>query len=244
MLSKNELKYIQSLCQKKQRQAERLFVAEGEKLAEELLNSNYPIRKIYALDGWAPPKSTQTEIVTVTENELERMSSLQTPNQVMILAEQQPALGEPDIHSGITLMLDGIQDPGNLGTLIRIADWFGVKQIIASEHTAELYNPKVIQSTMGSFIRVPVYYTSLVKVLETAKLPVLGALLKGENINQTKSLSEGILIIGNESKGISRELLPYITQPVTIPRIGGAESLNAAVAAGIILSRLSDAVKA
>ena len=238
MLSKNELKYIQSLCQKKQRQAEGLFIAEGTKLAEELLKSHYHIRKIYATADWEPPVSPKEAIITLSEAELERISSLQTPNKVLIIAEQALNVPAPELTKGLTLLLDGIQDPGNLGTLIRIADWFGLKQIIAGEHTAELYNSKVIQSTMGSFIRVNVTYQSLEEVLTSCKLPVYGALLKGENVNKIKPITDGVLIIGNESKGISDALLPYITHPVTVPRMGGAESLNAAVAAGIILSRM------
>ena len=240
MLSKNELKYIQSLCHKKQRQAEGLFIAEGTKLAEELLKSDYRIRKIYATTDWEPSVSPKEEVVTISEAELERISSLQTPNKVLLIAEQPLKKTAPLLSKGLTLLLDGIQDPGNLGTLIRIADWFGIKQIIAGEHTAELYNPKVIQSTMGSFIRVNVTYQSLKEVLTSCKLPVYGALLKGENVNIMKPVTDGLLVIGNESKGISNELLSYITYPVTIPRMGGAESLNAAVAAGIILSRMSE----
>lgn len=240
MLSRNELKYIQSLCQKKQRQSEGLFIAEGTKLAEELLNSGYPVRKIYATNDWVPPSSLKTDLVIITDEELKRISNLQTPNKVLIIAEQLPQNAKWEIGPGITLLLDGIQDPGNLGTLIRIADWFGIKQIIAGEHTAELYNPKVIQSTMGSFIRVKLSYQSLEEVLLLNKLPVYGALLKGENVNKMQPVKDGLLIIGNESKGISAGLLPFITDPVTIPRIGGAESLNAAVAAGIILSRMSE----
>lgn len=238
MLSKNELKYIQSLCQKKQRLAEGLFIAEGTKLAEELFKSDYRIRKIYALADWEAPVSVKAEIAIVSEDELQRISSLQTPNKVLIVAEQKQPNTAPKPEHGLTLLLDGIQDPGNLGTIIRIADWFGVSQIIAGEHTAELYNPKVIQSTMGSFIRVNVWYQPLKEVLQSSKLPVYGALLEGENINRITAVTDGLLVIGNESKGISPELLPYITHPVTIPRIGGAESLNAAVATGIILARM------
>lgn len=238
MLSRNELKYIQSLCQKKQRQAEGLFIAEGTKLAEELLKNGYPVRKIYATADWRPPVSVDAALVTITGAELAKISSLQTPNKVLIIAEQTSPGIPPLMNSGLTVMLDGIQDPGNLGTLIRIADWFGIEQVIAGEHTAELYNPKVIQSTMGSFIRVKVWYQPLEALLKSCQLPVFGALLKGEDVNHLKTVKDAVLIIGNESKGISPELLPYITHPVTIPRIGGAESLNAAVAAGIILSRM------
>lgn len=236
MLSKNELKYIQSLCQKKQRQEEGVFIAEGTKLAQELLQSNYQIKKIYATADWESPSKLNTECVFVSDEELQKMSSLQTANQVLLIVEQKVQTSAPELKKGFTLILDGIQDPGNLGTLIRIADWFGIEQIIAGAGTAELYNPKVIQSTMGSFIRVNLWYLPLAQVLEATTLPVYGALLNGKDVHQFDRVNDGCLIIGNESKGISEELLAFINHPVTIPRIGGAESLNAAVAAGIILS--------
>ena len=238
MLNKNELKYIQSLCQKKQRQAEGLFIAEGTKLAEELLKSRYRIRKLYALADWAEQYSGTAELVTVTDIELERISSLQTPNKVLAVVEQESPHKEPVLNNQLTLVLDGIQDPGNLGTIIRIADWFSIKQIIASGDTVELYNPKVVQSTMGSITRVEVWYKDLDFFLQSVKQPVYGALLNGKNMHSEPPVTEGLLVIGNESKGISKELIPYISHPITIPRLGGAESLNAAVATGIIVSHL------
>lgn len=238
MISKNELKYIQSLCQKKQRQAEGIFVVEGTKLAEELLNSDYSIRKIYALADWVALYKPPFDVVILSEEELQKISQLQTPNKVLILAEQKIAKQKPNTTDEFTIVLDGIQDPGNLGTIIRIADWFGVRQIVASEHSAELYNPKVIQSTMGSFIRVSVWYQPLAEFLLSVSLPVYGALLQGENVKMVPAITKGVLVIGNESKGISHNLLPMITHPITIPKLGGAESLNAAVAAGIVLSHL------
>jgi len=238
MLSKIEIKYIQSLCHKKQRQAEGLFIAEGAKLADELLKSDYRIKKIYATADWAGKHSTRAEVVTITEIELQKISALQAPNQVLVIAEQKKRVDRPVLEHQLTLVLDGIQDPGNLGTIIRIADWFGIKQVIASVDTVELYNPKVIQGTMGSFIRVQLWYQSLEGFLQTATVPVYGALLQGKNMHTEPPVSEGILIIGNESKGISPVLLPYITHPITIPRLGGAESLNAAVATGILISHL------
>ncbi len=238
MLSKNEIKYIQSLCQKKFRQEEGVFIAEGTKLATELLKSDFTIRKIYALADWKPTNNLQLAPIKVTEAELAKISSLQTPNQVLMVVEEKKQLMLSLPENGVTIMLDGIQDPGNLGTIIRIADWFGIEKIIAGEHTADLYNPKVIQSTMGSFIRVKVVYRALEELLSTSKLPVYGALLKGLPIQQSTTIQNGILLIGNESKGISENLLEWVTNPVTIPRVGGAESLNAAVATGIILSHL------
>ena len=238
MLSRNEIKYIQSLCQKKQRLTEGLFIAEGTKLVEEVLQSSFKIKKIYALAEWAVSYKGTADLETVTEIELERISSLQTPNQVLAIVEQHVPEKEPVFANTFTIVLDGIQDPGNLGTIIRIADWFGITQIIASEDTVELYNPKVIQSTMGSITRVQLWYRSLPEVLANVKVPVYGALLNGNNMHNETAVSEALLVIGNESKGISKELLPFISHPVMIPRIGGAESLNAAVAAGIIVSHL------
>lgn len=237
MLHKSEAKYIQSLCQKKQRQEERRFLAEGNKLVDEMLQTGYPMHRIYATASWAEQHTAHASLITVvTDAELERISNLQTPNEVLAVAEQKPPVKEPVFSNRFTLMLDGIQDPGNLGTIIRIADWFGISQVIASEDTVELYNPKVIQATMGSFLRVQCWYQSLPSVLTTVSVPVYGALLEGKNMYSFGSVKEGILVIGNESKGIRPETIPFIKEAVTIPRSGGAESLNAAVATGILLS--------
>jgi TrmH family RNA methyltransferase len=238
MLSKNELKYIQSLCQKKQRAQEGLFLAEGPKLALELLNSDYRVEKLYATAEWLADNPVDVETTAVTEMELAKMSTLQTPNEVLLLCRQKKEVGEPIFKNKVTIVLDGLQDPGNLGTIIRIADWFGIDQIIASEDTVEFYNPKVIQSTMGSFIRVSCWYQHLPEILSSVDVPIYGALLKGQSVNQLSALKEGILVIGNESKGIREAVLPLITKAITIPRIGQAESLNAAVATGILLSHL------
>ncbi|TAJ54235.1 MAG: RNA methyltransferase [Chitinophagaceae bacterium] len=239
MLSKNELKYIQSLCQKKQRQEERLFLVEGAKLVEELLQTGLNVRKIYALPVWAEKHSHLPQLTEITEEELEKISNLQTPNQVLALVEQPAPAAEPVLANQLTLVLDTIQDPGNLGTIIRIADWFGIYQVVASIDTVELYNPKVIQSTMGSYARVQVCYRPLADFLSAATVPVYGALLNGQNMYEVAPLKEGILLIGNESKGIQADLLSFVSHPITIPRIGGAESLNAAIAAGIIISHLT-----
>lgn len=238
MLSKNELKYIQSLCHKKQRQESGLFLAEGPKLVEELLHSDYRIKKILATDQWVGEHGTGQVVERITEAELVKISSLQTPQQVLAIVEQKMPTAEPVMKGCLSLVLDGIQDPGNMGTIIRIADWFGIEQVIASEDTVELYNPKVIQSTMGSFMRIQLWYKPLARFLSALQVPVYGALLTGSSLYEQALLKEGVLIVGNESKGIRTELLSFITHPVTIPRIGGAESLNAAVATGILLSHL------
>ncbi|WP_295231627.1 RNA methyltransferase [Sediminibacterium sp.] len=238
MLSKIEAKYIQSLYHKKQRDALSLFIVEGVKGVDELLNSSFVVQKIFAVNEWAHPLMGKAPLIRVSEEELQKISGLQTANKVLAVAEQQNFVSQKPQKSSITLALDGIQDPGNMGTLIRIADWFGINTILASEDSVEVYNPKVIQSTMGSFIRVKVGYGNLSELLADAGIPVFGALLEGESVYNQSSITEGVLLIGNESKGIHAELLPYITSPIHIPRIGGAESLNAAVAAGILLSHL------
>lgn len=237
MLSKNELKYIQSLCQKKQRTAERLFMVEGVKLVNELIEAGYPVKNIYATEDWVASRE-DLPVTRISTQELEKISLLQTPNQVLAVVHQQEPAGEPQLEGKLTLMLDGIQDPGNLGTIIRIADWFGIDQVIAGEDTVEIYNPKVIQSTMGSFMRVKVWYRDLVTVLQKKQVPVYGALLNGVSMYQTPQPAEGLLLIGNESKGIREPLWPWIDHKITIPRMGQAESLNAAVATGILLSQL------
>ena len=239
MISKNELKYIQSLCQKKQRAEEGLFIAEGTRLVDELLQSHYPVKKVYALADWvAANPLLKIPVQQITAAELSKISLLQTPHQVLAIVEQKNPGPLPEKTNALTLIVDGIQDPGNMGTIIRIADWFGIKQIVASTDTVELYNPKLIQATMGSFIRVSVHYTSLEAYLQNCPVPVFGALLEGKSLYEQLSVPEAMLIIGNEARGIRASLLPLITNPVTIPRIGGAESLNAAVAAGIIVSHL------
>ncbi|MDE3144999.1 MAG: RNA methyltransferase, partial [Bacteroidota bacterium] len=168
MLSRNEVKYIQSLCHKKQRQLEGLFIAEGPKIAEELLQSDFSIKKIYALPQWIEKNDLNAvDFTAVDDIDLSRISQLQTPNHVLIVAAQKNDFSKPVLKNKLSIMLDGIQDPGNMGTIIRIADWFGIEQIICSEDTVELYNPKVIQSTMGSFVRTKVYYTDLDEFLKT-----------------------------------------------------------------------------
>ncbi len=239
MLSKKEVKYIQSLCHKAQRDQDRVFVAEGPKLVEELLAGNCSIVNVYALKQWtdthAPANVSVTEI---NESDLERISQLSTPNQVLAVVKQMETPAQLQTTGQLTLVLDGIQDPGNLGTIFRIADWFGIKQVVCSTDCADRYNSKVVQSTMGSIARVQCWYTDLNEWLPGTQVPVYGALLQGDNIYAKIKISEGILVIGNESKGIREPLLPFISHPVTIPKKGDAESLNAAVATGIILSHL------
>jgi TrmH family RNA methyltransferase len=236
-MNNNELKYIQSFAHKKHWDQESVFIVEGPKLVKELLESDWTIEKIYASSEWLnaqEPLGVPTE--QVDEIILERISQFKTANQVLALVKKKVANAPLNYDKELTLVLDGIQDPGNFGAIIRTADWFGVKQILVSEDNAGLYNPKVIQSTMGSFLRVHVAQYNIEAVLSTSKLPIYGAVLSGAPLSRTKMQAPCFLVIGNESKGIRPNLQPYITHPVTITSYGAAESLNAAVATGILLS--------
>jgi TrmH family RNA methyltransferase len=238
MISKNELKYIQSFAHKKQWAQESVFIAEGPKVVGELLDSDWEVEAVYGLESWAKETNHSIPHLTiVSEEELERMSLLQQANQVIAIVKKKQYHSPMKYQGNFTLVLDGIQDPGNLGTIIRTFDWFGGTQIIVTEDTAGVHNPKVVQSTMGSFLRVRVEVVQdMTSILALQNLPVYGALLEGTSMYQTAFQQEGFLIIGNESKGIRTDLLPLITEAISIPQFGQAESLNAAVATGIILS--------
>jgi TrmH family RNA methyltransferase len=240
MLGKNEIKDIQSLSHKKFRDALNLFLAEGPKIVGELIRLiPQQIEKIYALSDWISSNRKyfrEADMVTVSEAELEKISQLQTPNQVLAIVKKIPSQ-KPGVDS-FTLYLDTIQDPGNFGTIIRIADWFGIKNMVCTSGCADVYNPKVVQSTMASIARVNVYYDENEEWLKEQTVPVFAATLNGNSLYQHAPIEKGILIIGNESKGIKKEILQYTTEGITIPGKGEAESLNAAVATGIILSHL------
>jgi TrmH family RNA methyltransferase len=241
MLSKNTVKYINSLKTNKFRNKYNKFIAEGPKIVGELLRSQFDVESVYAV-GQYKSITDKTEITEISEQELKRISSLKTPNQVLAVVNIPDTKTDSDsLKNKLVLVLDDINDPGNLGTIIRSADWFGVRHIICSNNTVDVYNPKVIQATMGSFIRVKTIYTDLNKFFTNLSFtpPVFGALLKGKNIFKMKLPPEGFIIIGNESKGISGNLKQFITHPVMIPsfaQIESAESLNASVATSIILA--------
>ena len=239
MLSKLKVKYIQSLGQKKPRDAEGVFIAEGPKTVSELLaERNTIVRELFATGRWLKDhQGIALPVSEVSEEELERISQLSTPNQVLAIVEKFRE--EPIRTDAITLALDAIQDPGNLGTIIRIADWFGVSQVVCGWGCADLYNPKVVQSTMGSIARVRVNQTDLSAWIKSlVDVPVYASALNGENVAAMAPLSKGIILVGNESKGIDQELMSLADVKITIPKQGKAESLNAAVATGIILSHL------
>ncbi|MET0462953.1 MAG: RNA methyltransferase [Chitinophagaceae bacterium] len=243
MLGKSKIKYIQSLGQKKHRDDERLFIAEGPKIVAELLQDNPDgISHVYAVSAWMEERHAQLPSSLVTEvsaDELARISQLHTPNQVLAVMKQFPESSIPSLKGSLALALDTIQDPGNLGTIIRIADWFGISRIICSHECADQYNPKVVQSTMGSIGRVQVHYTDLSSWLDVQKdVMTYAAALEGQDILHMNKLTEGLIVIGNESKGISPAVMEKVNVRVTIPQKGKAESLNAAVATGIIVSHL------
>lgn len=246
MLSNAQIKLIRSLEQKKYRNKYGLYVAEGEKIIAEILIANVPVEKVFVTQNWIKENErlyfqNQKLIQIISENELKKISFLHTPNNALaLLPINYPTIDDLEAHKNLVLALDTIQDPGNLGTIMRIADWFGIKNIVCSENCVDVYNPKVIQATMGAFLRVNVYYIQLEEFLmeqkQQHKIPVYGAVLNGEIIYQAKLSPSGIILLGNESKGIQKSLINLIDKPIYIPKFGGAESLNVSVAAGIICS--------
>jgi TrmH family RNA methyltransferase len=243
MLSKNEIKYIQSLRQKKSRIEAQLFIAEGPKIVEEIIMEKPgDIQELYAVLEWInlhPGIEKKFPVKKIEGFELEKISQLQTPQQVLAVMKMPADHFVPFSKNEWHVMLDGIQDPGNMGSILRIADWFGIRQLYATQQTVDWHNSKVVQAAMGSLWRVNICYGPCQDWLQQTDLPVYGAMLDGEDIIKNgKTLPKGILIIGSEGKGISEALIPNITRKITIPRIGKAESLNAAVATGIIMSHL------
>ena len=243
MITKNQVKYIQSLGQKKSRDIENRFIAEGPKLVNELLIAeNCRIVQLLALKEWIDENSNagnHREVIEISDAELEKISQLTTPNQVLAVIEKIQWKNDPEIKGNVSLALDTIQDPGNMGTIIRLADWFGIKNIFCSTDCADVYSPKVVQSSMGSISRVRVEYTDILSWLtKNNDECIYAAVLNGRDITKMEKISEGIIIIGNESKGINTEMLRLANVQITIPGKGKAESLNAAVATGIILSHL------
>ena len=235
-LSKNQLKLITSLQQKKYRLKHKLFVAEGVKVVNELLNSDLEIDSVFVLDtiNLGVPAG---KVNIVSENELKKISALKTPNKVLALFKI-PDESLPK-NNGLIVALDAINDPGNLGTIIRLCDWFGVEQLICSKNTVDCYNQKVIQSTMGSITRIQINYVDLESYTQKLSMPFFTADMDGENIYQTKLPKEGVIVMGNEANGISDAINILIQNKLTIPRFGKlkeTESLNVATATAIFLS--------
>jgi len=240
MLSKATIKFVQLLKDKKNRQEHGLFLVEGNKTVAELLASNLKVKTLFATERWLRDYhellKTDTVFEKVSDIELKKLSNLVTPQDVVALVEMPGnKFDSSKITNSFSIALDGIQDPGNFGTILRIADWYGIQNIICSPQCADVYNPKVIQSAMGSFIRVNVFYTSLNHFFEANKnIQVYGAVMNGDDLYTSKINSNGILLIGNEGSGISEDLNKFVTKALTIPRKGNAESLNAAIATAII----------
>lgn len=246
MLSKAQIKRISSYKESKYRNQDKVFVVEGVKVVNELLNSSFEIETICALKQWLDDNSNiiiskTNNIIEVNEDDLKKISSFSTPNQVLAVVKA-PSSKEIVLKDKLVLALDQINDPGNLGTIIRIAHWFGIEDIMCSENTVDQFNPKTIQSTMGSFFRVNLTYTNLKSFLQNLSkdYPIYGAVVEnGENIYEKQVQKQGIIIIGSESHGISNEILPLVNNPITIPNFSinqKAESLNASIATGIIVS--------
>lgn len=241
MTNPNTPKVIKSLHQKKYRQETKKFLVEGTKNVVELLHSTYHVENVYVTKEFklAYPdilSKTKARVQVVDSSELKSFGTLEHNDGALAIAQQKESK-EPNPSDEIVLVLDDIRDPGNLGTLIRIADWYGIKNIVCSPSCVDWYNPKVISASMGSFTRVHGYYTDLPSYIKKHTVPVVGGFLDGENVHTFSFPKSGLLVIGSESHGISREVAKCVTHKVTIPRYGGAESLNAGVAGAILLDR-------
>ena len=236
MLSKNQIKLITSLQQKKQRFVNQLFFAEGIKVIQELVESNFELVHLYTTQNDFEEVSQDKKTI-ISENELKKISALATQNSCLGVFRIQA--DKKIIESGLILALDSIRDPGNLGTILRLCDWFGIDQIVCSKDAVDIYNPKVVQATMGSIARVNVNYIDLENFIGQTQLPVFGTFMQGSTIYKTDLPQEGIIVMGNEANGISPELEKLIKNRLTIPRFGSlqkTESLNVATATAIVLS--------
>ena len=244
MLSKSQISLLQSLQHKKFRREHGLFLVEGYKSVSEFINSAYHIEAVYYTPAIAPKLlklSQKMNFQEISSNILEKISTLKTPADVIAVVKipNWPVLNHAVLHKKFSIVLDGIQDPGNMGTIIRTADWFGIDHIICSEDSVEVYNPKVVQATMGSLSRLNVHYRDVPAFLSAVKLPVFGALLDGENIYSTNFGDEGLIIMGNEGNGLRPDVVQLVSKAITIPRAGNAESLNVAIATAIFCSEIN-----
>lgn len=238
MLSKNTVKFIKSLHQKKYRLESAKFFVEGEKSVVEVLQSDFTVDLLLVTQEFATKHAALLsgkafEVLFVTPNQLEQLGQYQSNDAALAVVQMKPNQAFLPEKGELILALDEVRDPGNLGTIIRIADWYGIKKLIFSSHTAEFYNPKVIQSSMGSFTRVQFYYADLAQAFQEWKLPVYGAFLEGESIHELTNPTPGVLLLGNESQGISKEVEKWVSSKITIPSFGKAESLNVAIATAI-----------
>jgi TrmH family RNA methyltransferase len=236
MVSKNQIKLITGLQQKKFRKEHQLFFAEGKKVIQELIHSEFFLEYLFTTNAVFPDVNPK-KIINISESELKKISALTTPNDCLaVFRKPEP---KKINETGLIVALDDIRDPGNLGTIIRLCDWFGISELVCSEETVDIYNPKVVQATMGSIARVNVSYVNLEKFISETNLPVFGTFMDGDNIYKTELPKEGIIVMGNEANGISSQIEQTVNHRLAIPRFGNlqlTESLNVATATAIILS--------
>ena len=244
MLSKSQISFLRSLQQKKDRAEHGFFLVEGYKSVIEFINSPYQLEAIYhktSFDSKMLNLSRKINLTEISASDMDKISSLKTPQDVAALIKipAWPTLNNTQLRQKFAIVLDGLQDPGNMGTIIRTADWFGISHIICSPDTVEVYNPKVVQASMGSLSRTQIYYTGLHEFLTHINLPIYGAMLSGQNIYKTDFGTEGLILMGNEGNGVRPGIEKLITKAITIPRIGTAESLNVGIATAIFCSEIS-----
>jgi TrmH family RNA methyltransferase len=234
VISRSELQLLRSLRDKRHREELGLYAVEGEKIVSELLAAGHPFERVYATAAWRGERTHP-----VTEPEMARASHFPTPSPVLAVGRiRREPLASGELARGLTLALDGVQDPGNVGTLLRIADWFGLDRVLLSPGCADLHSQKVIQASMGSFARVRALVTPLAEALRGAGVPVLGCALEGRDVHLVGPVADAVIVIGSEGRGLSQEVLSLVTETVTIPRLGLADSLNAAVAAAVVCDNL------
>lgn len=235
MVSKNQIKLINSLQQKKYRKLHNLFIAEGKKVIQELIEANFSLEHLFVTKANLFDSRYNSELIS--DAELKKITALTTANDCLAVFKIKEV--NSNTSSGLELALDNIKDPGNMGTIIRLCDWFGISKIVCTEETVDIYNPKVVQATMGSLARVEVLYTNLPNYLKASDLEIFGTFMEGKNIYKQELPSEGIIVMGNEANGISTEIESLVTQKISIPRFGSlqqTESLNVATATAVILS--------
>ena len=235
MVSKNQIKLINSLQQKKYRKLHNLFIAEGKKVIQELIDANFSLEYLFVTKENLFDSKYNFELIS--DNDLKKISALTTANDCLAVFKIKEVNFK--VSSGLELALDNIKDPGNMGTIIRLCDWFGISKIVCTEETVDIYNPKVVQATMGSLARVVVLYTNLADYLKTTDLEIFGTFMEGKNIYKQELPARGIIVMGNEANGISTDIENLVTQKINIPRFGSlqqTESLNVATATAVILS--------
>lgn len=244
MVSKSKIKFVNSLQIKKYRYSEQCFIVQGHKTILETIQSDYQIVELFGTKEFISSieillnERSLKDVSIVSERELISLGSIESNQSGLAVVKMKPPVPYFEPAIGYTLVLDKIRDPGNLGSIIRTADWFGIKEIIASPSVVDMYNPKVINATMGSFLRINILYTSLPEFLANRTLPIYGAFLNGENVHSYQFKKAGFIIFGNESQGISPDLHKFISHRISIPRVGKAESLNVAQATAIVLDNL------